>query len=70
MKTKLLNIITKNFGGFFCLAYLYTILMPWGTKDYTDRGFFLVLFQALFTIVIINLFGRFFGKLFSTEKHR
>jgi hypothetical protein len=39
----------------FCLLYLFTILSPRGTKDYTSLNFYLIIFQAL-GIVVINSF--------------
>jgi hypothetical protein len=71
MKTKLLNIIApKNVASFFALAYFYTILMSWGTKDYTDIGFYIVLFQAFFTTLLSNLFISFFGKRLAKTKQQ
>ena len=55
---KSLKFLRTYFGPFFALAYGFTIFMPWGTKDYTDRGFYLVLFQAVGTLAIGHLFLR------------
>jgi hypothetical protein len=59
----MLNFIKKNsisIAQFFFLLYAYTIILPRGTKDYKSLNFYLIIFQALGTVLIGNyLFNKF-----------
>jgi len=69
MKNNLPNIITRNLGGFFFLAYAYTILMPWGTKDYFSKDFYVILLQSFMTLVVFNILMWSFSKARSNRNN-